>query len=277
MPELLQILNNSTDYLKSKGVESPRLQAELLLSHALGVKRLELYLQFDRTLFEAELQKIRPLLKRRASHEPLQHILGETNFYGHTLKCSPAALIPRPETEQLVEQIIQEMKDQPPGLIYDVGTGTGAIALSLSLALPEWNLRAIDISPEALTLARENHALHPEARVEWIEGNLLEDQTRPATAIVANLPYLTSEEMAALPQDVQADPSLALDGGADGLDLIRPLLSQAIHLAPLLFLETGIAHGPTLTRLATEADYQEASVLPDLTGRPRFLIARKTP
>lgn len=272
---VLEILNDCVEYLKNHGVESPRLQAELLMSHALDMPRLHLYLNFEREISEDSLAKLRPLLKRRGQHEPVQHITGETAFCGLTLKCSPAALIPRPETESLVELVVKQLRETPPGLIYDVGTGSGALALALASQLTGWRIIATDISEAALELAKENHARYPQLAISWIHNSLLEKQTKPAVAVVANLPYLTTEEMQNLPPEVRADPPSALHGGQDGLDFIRQLLPQAIKLAPRLFLEIDPAQTPAAKELVQQTGFTSASVEMDLTERPRFICATR--
>jgi release factor glutamine methyltransferase len=270
--KLLEVLEKTAAFFKDKAVESPRLQAELLIAHVLSLPRLSLYLQFERELSEAELDVLRPLVKRRGQREPLQHLLGTTEFYGLKLKCSPAALIPRPETEGLVERLLAAVKDLPPGLIYDVGTGTGAIALALAQNLPAWKIKAIDVSPEALALARENAETLGISNVEFVQGNLLEGQTEPAAAVAANLPYLNASEMAGRQPEVGFDPALALAGGEDGLDLIRRLLPQAAPLAPAVFLEIGPGQAQTAQSLLQEQHYGQARIENDLTDRPRYAI-----
>ncbi|MFZ5806439.1 MAG: peptide chain release factor N(5)-glutamine methyltransferase [Verrucomicrobiota bacterium] len=273
--KLLKILTESAEWLAKKGVESPRLQAELLLGHVLGMERLKLYLKFEREVTEKELEALRPLLKRRSHREPIQHILGETNFCGLHLKCSPAALIPRPETEMLVELAVEKLKNVPSGLIYDVGTGTGAVALALAQKLPEWRFIATDISKDALALAHENHKKYFEAKIEWVETSLLYGQTEKAEAVVANLPYLTTEEMSSLPPEVLMDPKSALHGGVDGLDWIRQLIPQAVKLAPKLFLEIGPAQAEEIQKILQEMEYSQVIIKEDFTERRRFIFAEK--
>src|SRR5882757_4957498 len=155
MLTVLEIIKRTTEFFDKRGVESARLNAELLIGHALGLKRMQLYLQFERPLTETELEKIRPLVKRRGSREPLQYIMGETDFSGLKLKVDRRALIPRPETERLIELLTQHVAT-PPASILDLGTGSGAIALALAKTWPEAAVTAVDKSEEALALAREN-------------------------------------------------------------------------------------------------------------------------
>lgn len=271
---MLEIINRTTDYLARQGIASPRLQIESLLAHVLSLPRMQLYLQFDRTLTPAELDLLRPLVKRRAQGEPLQHIIGHTGFLNLTLHCGPQALVPRPETEMLVELTADTLRPRPPGHLADVGTGTGAIALALALALPEWRISATDISPEALALARRNQADHPAtARVEFHEADLLDSLT--PDAVVANLPYLTDEEMNHLPSEVRHDPPLALRGGPDGLDPLRRLLATLPASVQHLFLELGPLHIEKAAELVAASGFPPPEIIPDLTQRPRFLRARK--
>src|SRR5829696_4388957 len=153
MLTVLEIIKKTTDFFAARGIESPRLNAELLIGHALARKRMQLYLEFERPLTEVELEKIRPLVRRRAQHEPVQYIVGETEFCGLKLKVDRRALIPRPETEQLIEFVTVALESSPPTRILDLGTGTGAIALALAQAFQAATIIGVDRSAEALALA----------------------------------------------------------------------------------------------------------------------------
>jgi release factor glutamine methyltransferase len=281
MQSLLDIVRKSTEFLAAKGVESPRLQAELLIGHALGLPRMQLYVQFERPLAEPELEAIRPLLRRRAQGEPLQYIMGWTEFHGLRLKVDRRALIPRPETELLVERIV-ERTAAAPARILDLGTGSGAIALALARQYPEAQVTAVDNSVPALELAVENTlATALAGRVQFLNSDWF--AAVPADArfelIVANPPYLTAAETDATSPEVREyEPLSALtSGGPDGTqDLVRIIAGAQGHLAPggLLALETGIAqHAGLLTR-AREARFATVESLPDLTGRDRFVFCR---
>jgi release factor glutamine methyltransferase len=272
--KLLELIQRTTDYFAKQGVASPRLQIESLLAHVLGLPRMQLYLQFDRVLSPAELDALRPLVKRRAEGEPLQHIVGTTGFMGLTLACSPCALVPRPETEVLVDQVTEALRLRPAGHVVDVGTGTGAIALALALALPEWRVSATDVCPQALELARRNQAAYPDAaRVEFLQADLLGGLA--PDAVVANLPYLTDEEMRTLPPEVKRDPELALRGGADGLDLVRRLVEQLPESVAFLALELGPDQPPTVARLLQVRGFSHIRIAEDLSERPRFVLATR--
>jgi release factor glutamine methyltransferase len=281
MASLLEIVRKSTEFLQSKGVENPRLDAELLIAHALHLQRMALYLQFERELTEPELAAIRPLVKRRSQREPLQHILGETDFFDLKLKTDRRALVPRPETEMLLELLVSTLLP-PPERVLDLGTGTGAIALGLARAWPRTAVTAIDRSPEALTLARDNAATHGLAeRVEFLLSDWFTalDPTRRFDVIVANPPYLSSVEVAAAAPEVRDHESpAALVAANDGLaDLEAIVRSAPTFLAPggLLALETGVAHHASLLTLAGECGYAAAESRRDLTGRDRFVLLRR--
>ncbi len=279
MLTILEIIKRTTEFLDKKGVESARLNSELLVGHALGLKRMQLYLQFERPLTEAELEKIRPLVKRRGNREPLQYIMGEVEFAGLKLKVDRRALIPRPETEHLIELLAKELA-APPARILDLGTGSGAIALALAKKYPAAQVTGVDKSAEALALARENAALAGLAdRVTFLESDWF--SALPASAkfplIVANPPYLTEDEVReAQPEVKDHEPVAALTPGKDGIsDLIRIITEAPRHLEPsgLLACETGIAQHRQLQELAALSGYKQTKSLPDLTGRDRCLLA----
>lgn len=283
MLTVLEILKRTTDFFTSKGIENPRLNAELIVGHGLGLRRMQLYLQFERPLTEAELEKIRPLVRRRATHEPLQYVLGETEFFGLRLKTDKRALIPRPETELLVEQITERLST-PPASILDLGTGTGAIALALAKHYPDARVSAVDQSDDALALAAENaDSTGLSGRVTWLKSNWFSDVTVDARfdLIVANPPYLTSDEVAqAAPEVRDHEPVSALiSADADGAGDLRTIIRSApVYLRDggLLALETGIAQHAALTNALGESGFARIESRQDLTGRDRFLFAWKS-
>ena len=273
---VLEVITAATAYLGKQGVESPRLNAEHLLAHVLAKKsRIELYLDFERPLGESERAPLRELVRQRAEGRPLQHLLGTVDFLGNLFATDARALIPRPETEQLVELVLGS---GPFLRAVDVGTGSGVIALSLALKCPEAAITACDISPDALALAAENAARHGlSERVVFLESDLLAAIEGPLDLIVANLPYIPSPEIPKLSREVQHDPALALDGGADGLDLIRRLAAAAPRLlAPggMLALEIGHAQAPAVCAVLASENYRDISARPDYQNIDRFVIAR---
>lgn len=273
-----EIKERTETFFKQKGVPNAKLDTDILIAHSLGLKRLDLYLDMDRPLTEAQLDALRPLVKRRASREPLQYIIGSTEFYGLSLKVDPRALIPRHETEELVDHIAERLITAPQRIL-DLGTGSGALALALASKYPDADVTAIDQSSEALALAQENVAsLGLTEQLTFLQGNWF--TPLPAGSqfalIVANPPYLTEAEMqSAEPEVVGHEPSEALVSGGDGLDDLRTILKEAKrHLAEggCLALETGIAQHEALTQLATDNGLTGES-LEDLSGRPRFFFA----
>lgn len=281
MSSLLDIIKKSTDFLATKGVENARFNAEWLIGHALGLKRMQLYVQFERELLEPELEKIRPLLRRRAAHEPLQYILGETVFCGLSLKCDRRALIPRPETEYLVELILKRVEDEPPRSILDLGTGTGAIALALAQAFPEAAVTAGDLSPDALALARENaNATGLGERIHFLETNWFSGLPSEARfdLIISNPPYLTPAEVQEASAEVREfEPLTALVAGEQGLDDLSQLIAQSqsyLNSGGWLALETGIAQHGELQKLAERAGWARFESVRDLTDRDRYVFAR---
>jgi release factor glutamine methyltransferase len=241
-------------------------------------KRIELYLEFERPMGEAERAPLRDLVRRRASGVPLQHLLGTVEFLGREFRSDPRALIPRPETEQLVEAILTEIPPDSSAAVLDVGTGSGVIAISLALARPQLRVTGCDVSEEALALAAENRASHAlTERLALVRSDLLASAPGPWDVIVANLPYVTAAEMTTLQPEVRHDPALALDGGEDGLDLIRRLIRDAReHLAPggLLALEAGHSHAPAIATELAQHNYRDIRTLSDYQDIPRFTLAR---
>ncbi|OIR01788.1 release factor glutamine methyltransferase [mine drainage metagenome] len=282
MLSVLEILQKTTDFLAGKGVEAPRFNAEVIVGHALGLKRMQVYLQFERLLTEAELEKIRPLVRRRAQREPLDYILGETEFCGLRLKADRRALIPRPETEQLVELVGARLGTGPaPSRILDLGTGSGCIALALAAAFPGAAVTGVDASDEALSLARENAAATGlEARASFLKSDWFSALPEDARfdVIVSNPPYLTAAEADETQPEVRSfEPRAALVAPDDGLrDLVTILRGAPARLAPggLVALETGIAQHAALLAEAAAVGLVAAESVRDLTGRDRFVFAR---
>jgi release factor glutamine methyltransferase len=274
---VLGVLQLTTAYFKKRGIENPRLNAEHLLAHALGRTRMELYLEFERTLGEVELAPLRKLVQRRGEGEPLQHLLGTVEFCGDTFLCDNRALVPRPETEQLVdlvESIIENQKTK----IVDVGTGSGVIALSLAKKFPEAQIFAVDVSEDALALTRENAIrLRLSGRVQLRKSNLLENLDERFDLIVANLPYIATQDRHTLSREVLHDPEVALFAGARGDELVRELIEQAperLRAGGLLALEIGLGQSQGLLSALAEKKYRDIYSENDYSGVIRFLFAR---
>lgn len=283
MLSILDILQRTEGYFAQAGIERPKVEAEWLVACTLGLKRLELYLQHERPLTEPELAKLRPLVKRRAQREPLQYLVGTADFAGLKLACDQRALIPRPETEALVDLLIEGTRrgEWPaPARIVDAGTGTGAIALALAQAFPSAHVMGLDQSPDALALAHDNAAaLAMEERVAWQASDWLAALTEPVDWIVSNPPYLTASEWAqAAPEVRDHEPKAALVAADEGLRDLQTLLQQALaHLRPggLLALETGIAHHAHLAEASAQVGYARWEGRADFSGRPRYWLAWK--
>jgi release factor glutamine methyltransferase len=274
---VLEVLQATTAYLKKRNVENPRLNAEHLMAHALGRKRIELYLDFERELAETELAPLRGLVKRRSEGEPLQHLLGTVEFCGLTFLCDKRALVPRPETEQLVEFVESRIENRELRIV-DVGTGSGVIALSLAAKIPEAKVLGVDVSEDALALAQENAArLNLSERVQFLKRRLLENAEDAFELIVANLPYISIQDRHTLSPEVLHDPEVALFAGAQGDELVRELIDQArFRLRPggLLALEIGLGQSEALLSALAEKNYRDISSKNDYNGVTRFLFAR---
>ncbi len=278
MQTLLEILKKTEAFFAGKGLESPRLNAELLLAGALGCKRLDLYLQFERLLPEDVLAKLRDRVRRRAAREPLQYIAGETEFRELVLKCDRRALIPRPETEELVELVLQKIPGGSSARVVDLGAGTGAVALSLAFERPTLRVVAVEQSPDALALARENACKYNlETRVEFVSGNWMQPLAGTFDAVISNPPYLTEEELATADPEVRdCEPRAALVAGDNGLADLKTILTQAksrLNAGGFVALETGIAHAAALEAHAAALGYADSKVCRDMSGRDRFFIA----
>lgn len=276
-----EIKERTEVFFESKGVPNARLDTDALVAHVLGLQRLELYLDMDRPLTEAQLAELRPLVKRRANREPLQYILGSVEFYGMELTVDSRALIPRPETEELVDKVVNQLSEAPKRIL-DLGTGSGALALALARQYPDATVDAVDLSASALSLAEENaQSLGLASRVQFHEGSWfdpLNADENQYDLIVSNPPYLTHKEMTtAQPEVTDHEPCDALVSGEDGLDAIRTIFSKVgkfLEKAGLFALETGIEQQAELDRLSVAANLR-GRCENDFSGRSRFYFARK--
>jgi release factor glutamine methyltransferase len=282
---VLEVIQKSAEFLSRKGVESPRLQAELLLAHALKLPRMKLYLNFERQLTPAEADTTRELVKRRGQREPLQHILGSTSFCGFEIAVNRHVLVPRPETELLAEHGWQFLstRNPQPATALDFGTGSGCIAIALAAKCPAAAIVALEISPDALTLAQQNAARHGVAeRIRFLQGEalaILPDGIR-FELVISNPPYIPSAEIESLQPEVRDyDPRGALDGGPDGLDCIRLLAAQAasrLQSGGRLMVEFGDGQAEAVQRIFEAQKWVVEAVQEDYTRRQRILIARRT-
>ena len=277
---VLDVVRLSTTYLAEHGSDSARLDSELLVAHALGIERLGVYLQYDRPLADHDLVTIRTMLRRRGRGEPIAHLTGRREFYGRGFRVTPAVLIPRPETETLVERALKVAREQGGELrIADLGTGSGCLACTLAAELPGATVIASDLSAAALAVAAENaEALGVAGRVLFVEGGWAEGLVAGLDLVVSNPPYVTSAEMEELPREVAFEPRLALDGGADGLDAYRGLLPAVAERAAgvcWVGLEVDSRRAAAVAELA-RGIWPEAAIVivADLSRRPRVVEIR---
>jgi len=277
-----QLLTEVIPKLEAAGIESPRLNAEVLLAHVLGKERGWMWAHPEFALMEDNEERFRLLLARRLGREPLAYLLGEWEFYGRPFFITPDVLVPRPETELLVEAVLDWTREHRAAVLADIGAGSGAIAVSLALELPRARIVAVDLSPAALAVTRRNAARHGvRERLVLLEGDLLEPvrqaELAPLDAIVANLPYIAEEEYITLMPEVREhEPSLALRAGEGGLALIRRLIAEAPPLlAPggLLALEVGAGQAEEVARLLAENGWRRFRIIEDYSGIPRHVLA----
>jgi release factor glutamine methyltransferase len=276
-----EVLQWTTQYFADKGINNPRLDAEVLLAHVLKADRLRLYVDFHKPLQAAELTTYRRLIKQRAQRIPVAYLTGNKEFMGFSFFVSPAVLIPRPDTEILVETVLKYIDKEANTLIVDVGTGSGAIIISLLKMLPAAEGIAIDISPEALAIAKENACRQAvEERLEFVQGDLLQPvKTRRVDIIVANPPYIPARDIAGLEPEVQKEPLLALHGGSDGLVYYHKLIEQSIHmLVPKgrLAFEVGLGQAEQVAELMRNTSgYRHIEIVKDYGGIERVVIGTR--
>lgn len=278
MTTILEVLEKGAQFLSQKGLKDARLNMELLVAHELGLKRMDLYLRFDQPIPEESLSKLRENLKKRGQRVPIQHIIGFTEFYRDTFKTDARALIPRPETEELVE-LIHKANFSKPARILDLGCGSGALGISVSRGLgPDCEqLILADLSTEALSLARENSE-RLEVQCELVESDLFSAITGTFDIIAANLPYVAESARDELEPELKYDPELALFSGADGLDCLRRFAKDCppfLNSGGLIALEVGFDQGDLVAQLLKEAGLVDVTVARDLNGIARFPLARK--
>ena len=280
---ILEVLRWTTARFERQGIASARLDAELLAARAFQRTRVELYTHFDQPLGEGELGNYRGLVERRLGGEPVAYILGRKEFWSLDLEVGPTVLVPRPDTESLVEQGLDLLRGLPPTerprRVADVGTGSGAIALALKRERPADQVIAVEVSPEALAVARAN-AERLGLEVNFALGDLVEPLTAwaPFDLLVSNPPYIPSDAIDGLPPEVRCEPRLALDGGADGLALVRRLAADAVPvLAPGggLAVEIGAGQATEVMAILRSHGYAGVGSRPDLAGIDRVVFGRR--
>lgn len=274
-----RLMEVTTDFLKKQGSDSPRLDTEILLAHVRGCKRIELYTRFDEIVSDEQRDRFRELVRRRAKSEPVAYLVGHREFFGLEFTVTPDVLIPRPDTETLVVELLEAARPHEAPRIVDVGTGSGCIAVAAAVNCPQAQVTAIDLSEAALEAARGNAQRHGVAdRIRFLQGDLF--APLPAGEqfefVVSNPPYVAEGELDELQSEVRLhEPRSALVAGSDGLDVIRPLVAQAPQwLVPggtLLFEISPEQSGPARELLEATGDYHDLRVIRDLSGRDRVV------
>lgn len=274
-----RVLDWTASYFQDKGFDSARLDAELLISDALSIDRVGIYLQHHKPLQPQELAEIRARVKRRGNHEPVAYITGSRGFWEHDFKVDQRVLVPRPETEHLVEAAIQYLKTIESPRVVDVGCGSGCITISVAQAVTEARVLGIDLSPDALIIAQENATALGAESVEWAQGDLLDGQDGPFDLILSNPPYIPSADLDELMPSVRDfEPHMALDGGEDGLNLYRRLIPQAYdRLVPdgVLMVEIGHDQGTAVVEIFGECGFDEVSLGKDYASLDRWVRGRR--
>ncbi len=282
---ILEVIQRSADFLAKKGVESPRLQVELMLAHALKMPRMKLYLSFERVLTETELAALRTMVQRRGNREPLQYILGSVNFCGLELMVDRRVLIPRPETELLAERawnyVLQSAISNPQSaIVLDLCTGSGCLAIAIAAKAPHSQVHASDISADALVVARENAGRHQvQERIQFYQGDCFAALPKDLRfdLIVSNPPYIATAEVATLEPELRDhEPKNALDGGADGLDFYRRIAGEAKSFLAdkgKLMLELGDGQAAAVGEIFREQKWIVETVEADYSRLPRILVA----
>src|SRR6266404_270731 len=283
---VLEIIKRSTDFLARKGVDSPRLQTELLLAHLLGLPRMKLYLNFERALVASEVEAFRGLIQRRGQREPLQYLVGSTSFCGLEIALNQHVLIPRPETELLAErgwQFLSQLSTTNSQLstALDFGAGSGCIAIAMAIKSPGAQVYALEICSDAIVVARQNAERHGVVeRIEFFEGDgfAVLPEALAFDLIISNPPYIPTAEIESLQPEVRDyDPRQALDGGPDGLDCMRRLAREgAAFIKPdaRVMLEFGEGQAEAVREIFTQQKWIVEGIVADYTRRPRIVIAR---
>ena len=281
MKSLLETLQSGSGYLEDRGIDEARLNMEHIIANVLGCERIELYLAYDRPMQEEELEQLRSFLKRRGQREPLQHILGKVEFMGHDFISDSRALIPRPETEELVGILLNQFSSSTePSRILDVGCGSGVIGISLAIRWKDSHVTMVDCSENALSLSEEN-AINLKlngSRISYKCTDLLNDVEDSFDLIVANLPYVDPDEINGLESELSFEPRNALDGGEGGTALISRFISQvpdSLSGQGLLALEVGEGQTDFFGRAMSKMGFDQIKMMKDLSGIERFILAMR--
>lgn len=281
MPTILEVINLSTKYLREKGIDSPRMNAELLLAHTLKMPRLQLYLSYELPLKEEELIIMRNYLKKRGEFEPLQYIIGETDFFGLKLKTDKRALVPRPETELLVEEIIRQYKDFEKVKFLEIGTGSGNIVISIVKNILNSFAVTIDKSSDAINLAKENAALNEVLnKIEFINCDLNQFEIKEEfDFVVSNPPYVSLNDYNSLQKEiVKYEPFEAVCDGNDGFSFYRMIIEKAkknIKHGGKIFFEIGFNQSEVVKSILETNDFKEISIIKDYQKIDRIIIGQK--
>ena len=282
--KVVDLISTAAEHLAGKGYENPRLEVELLLGHVLGMKRLDLYLHYDRPVTGEELETFRALYRRRLAREPIQYIIGSTGFRDIEVITDRRALVPRPETELLVGEAVKYLTGRFEPLVADIGAGTGVIAVSVLCELPGSRAVAVDISEEALMLARINaQRAGVEDRIELVVADMLDGLAGrgPFDAVLSNPPYISTDDIAELEPEIRDyEPSVALDGGSEGVHYLTLLAAEAHrHLKPdgILLMECGRDQAESVAAACEKTGrYRDVVVIKDLAGNDRMVKAFPT-
>ncbi|HEY4756483.1 MAG TPA: peptide chain release factor N(5)-glutamine methyltransferase [Ignavibacteriaceae bacterium] len=283
MLTVLEALNGASDYLQNKGIKSSRLNAELLLSHILNCKRLELYLSFDRPLQKSEIDSYRELLKRRSTFEPLQYIIGKVEFYGLEFEVNQSVLIPRPETELLVEAVIESVAKDENINILDIGSGSGNISIALAKNIPSCTVVGIDISEEAIETSTRNAKLNGvESQLMFVKKNILngiEINENSFDVVVSNPPYVSVADFVNLDPELRLyEPQIALTDESDGLSFYRNISVLSRSLLKnngKLFFEIGAGQSDAVKKILIDSDYKNIVIIKDYSDIERVIIGEK--
>ncbi len=276
---ILSMLEWATSYFSEKEIKSPRFSIEWLLADVLGIKRLDLYINYDRPLTGSELQTLRIMVQRRARHEPLQYITGETEFYGYKIKVNEKVLIPRQETEQLVQLVIDEHPSNKTLYVLDIGTGSGCIPIALKKENPNWDVSAFDVSKEALEIAKENASLN-RVDVYFFQHDLFDHKPKipeKIDLIISNPPYILNEEKQQLDKEVlNYEPHLALfcDSTKNMYEAIEKFCFSNLSKKGTVYLETNEHYTPEVSEIFSKKNWN-TTIKKDLDNRNRYIIASK--